>query len=237
MTTNYPTFFSQFFNSVGASSSAADWNTEFPLVIDRAEQRLYRDLDLLGVRVTDQSASTTVLTRVFPLPVSIGTFLIIESVNLITPGTSQGGAVATGTRNQLVPYSRPYIDLVYPSQISSNAGTPVGFAMQDNANIILGPCPDSAYPMEIVGTQRPSPLSSANSSTILTQLLPDLWFAAAMTEAGTYMRYTEPQVGMSWQAEYDKLLKSALQEELRKKFQSQGWTSLQPSPLSSPRSP
>jgi len=232
MTTNYTTFQSQFFNYVAAYTSDTNWTTEFPLVIDRAEQRIYRDLDLLATRITDTSATTSSGVRSLPLPTSIGTFLVIEDVSIFTP-SSLG---TTGARNQVVPISRQFIDVVYPS---SETGVPEWFCRTDATNIIFGPAPDQAYSVEIVGTQRPSVLSSGNSSTVLTQLVPDLFFAAAMCEASGFMRnYGEqsdnPQMAQSWENTYKMLLTNAMAEEMRKKFMSQGWTMQLPNPIATP---
>jgi hypothetical protein len=230
MTTNYTLFQQQLFNQVAAYSSDPSWTTEFPLIIDRAEQRIYRDLDLLGTRVTDNSASLTPQQRLFTLPTTIGSFLVVEQVNVLTPA---GTLSSNGSRIQLVRVSPQVIDLTWPSNIS-NTTVPEYFAMVNATTIMVGPAPDSAYSVEVRGTQRPTVLSSGNSSTILTQLLPDLFFAAGMIEAGMMMRYTEPQIGISWSAEYDKLLKNALVEEQRKKFMAEGWVDKQPSPVATP---
>lgn len=231
MTTNYTTFQSQFFNAVAAYSSDVQWGIEFPLVIDRAEQRIYRDLDLLGTRVNDTSGTLTANSRLFTLPTTRGSFLVVEQVTAITPA----GAFSSngGSKNVLVRCSPVFIDLVWPSETAST-GLPEFFAMVNATTIKVGSAPDQAYNMEIYGTQRPTPLSSGNSSTILTQMLPDLWFAAAMVEAGTYMRYTEPQIGASWLAEYNTLKQSALVEESRKKFYAEGWVDKLPSPIATP---
>lgn len=230
MTTNYSLFQTQVFNAVGAASSDPGWITEFPLIIDRGEQRIYRDLDLLGTRVTDASAALMPQQRLFSLPTSIGTFLVVEQVSALTP---VGALSSTGMRVPLVRISPVFIDLTYPSN-TANLGVPEYFAMIDDATISVGPVPDGAYRMEVRGTQRPMVLSSGNSSTILTRLLPDLFFAAGMVEAGFFMRYTAPQVLLEWLPEYERLKQNALTEELRKKFWAEGWVDKQPSPIATP---
>lgn len=230
MTTNYSLFQTELFNAVGAASSDPVWNAEFPLIIDRAEQRIYRDLDLLATRVTDASASLTANSRYFPLPTSQGTFLVVEQVNVLSPA---GAPSSLASRTPLVRCSPVLIDMAWPSN-STFTGLPEYFAMRDNATLMVGPVPDQPYGTEVRGTQRPAPLSASNSSTILTQMLPDLFFAAGMVEAGAFMRYTEPQIGITWLGEYNALLKSAAVEEARKKFYAEGWVDKQPSPIAAP---
>ena len=102
--------------------------------------------------------------------------------------------------------------------------------MIDQFNIILGPWPDSAYSVEVIGTIRPNPLTSTNSSTFLTQYLPDVFLAASLIFAFGYMRdyggmSDNPQSAQSWENQYQNLIKSANAEELRKKWAGPGWTS------------
>lgn len=230
MPTNYTTFQAQLLNTVGAVSSDPSWTTEFPLIIDRAEQRLYRDLDLLGTRVTDGSGFLTANSRNFALPTTLGTFLVVEQVSVVTPA---GALSSNGSVNPLVRVSPAMIDLTYPSN-SLYTGVPEFYAVLDNANIIVGPPPNFGYSMQVRGTQRPAPLSIGNSSTILTQMLPDLFFAAGMVEAGAFMRFTEPMVFQTWLAEYNSLLNGAQVEEFRKKAQAEGWVDKMPSPIATP---
>lgn len=228
MTTNYSQFQQQLYNQVAAVSSDTNWATEFPLVIDRAEQRIYRDLDLLGTRVTDSSAGLIAGNRNFTLPTDVGAFVVVEQVT---------GLFSTSSQQQRYPVVRAspqFIDWTWPSNSSAYWGPPEYFAMIDGLNIIVGPYPDVGYGMEIRGTQRPQVLSSGNSSTILTQTLPDLFFAAAMVEAGSYMRFTEPTIFTTWLGEYTALLKSATVEEQRKRFMMEGWVDKIPSPAATP---
>ena len=105
--------------------------------------------------------------------------------------------------------------------------------------IILGPAPDQTYFLEVIGIQRPLALSSGNSSTVLTQYVPDLFFAASMIQLAGFMRdyggqSDNPQNAMSWEMQYKTLFQSAEVEQARAKFQSEGWTSEQPSKIATP---
>lgn len=235
MPTNYTTWSTQLLNAVAAYSSDPNWTTALPQIIDYAEQRIYRDLDLLATRVTDQSAVVTPLTRNFSLPTSVGTFIGLDGINILTPSTATSSNAA---RNPVYPVSRAMMDATWPNASSFN-GVPQMFAWADNATIIFGPAPDLAYPVEVVGWQRPAPLSATNSSTPITQLLPDLWFACTMVGAAAFMRdfgsqADNPAMAQSWEGQYKALLMSADIEEARKQFRSQGWTSQQPRIVSSP---
>lgn len=236
MSLNYSAYISQLANLLVVSSNDTNFQTQLPGIIDNGEQRMYRELDLLATRVTDQTATLTSGSRVFTLPTDVGTYLVVEGVNVITPVTA---SASVGTRVPLTNTSVEFIDLCYPSNVT-NQTVPEFWAMKDNASLLVGPSPNAAYTVEIRGTQRPTPLSSANSSTILTQMLPDAFMAASMIYSYAYLKNfgaagaDDPQGSVFWTQQYDKYMASANVEEIRKKHWAQGWTNKLPSPVSTP---
>jgi len=201
MSLTYTTWINQLSNLMVIGSTDANFQTFVPGCIDYAEQRLYRELNLVDTQIT------------------------------VT-------ASASGARNPLVPVARDYLDLVYPAN-SAATGVPAFYARANSSTIIVGPVPDAGYNVEVVGTQRPTPLSSANPTTFLTVNLPDLFMAASMVFASGYMRdfggqADNPGQSQSWENQYQVLFKSANGEEVRKKYESEGWTSQSPSPLATP---
>jgi hypothetical protein len=236
MALDYDTYVSQLSNLMVIGSTDSNFQTFLPGCIDYAEQRMYRELDLLATQVTDATSITSSGDRNFTLPTSIGVFITVDNVNVITPA---GALASAGTRNPVIPIAREFIDAVYPSG-QLNTGTPQFYAMASNTEIIFGPSPDAAYTAEVIGIQRPIPLSSANSSTFLTAYLPDAFMAASMVFASGYMRDFGGQgadnsgMSVSWEGQYKTLIQSAQVEEARKKFQSEGWTSNEPTPLATP---
>jgi hypothetical protein len=234
---NYSTYITQLItlNSI-ASSTDTNFTNVLPGCIDYAEQRMYRELDPMVTRVTDTSATVSSGVRTFNLPTTTGTFLVVEGVNIIS---SVGAPATTGTRNPAYNTSREFLDSVYPSAASSNCGLPGFWTLASNTQIIFGPAPDAAYVAEIVGTQRPTPLSSGNSSTFLTQVFPDAFMAASMVYMAAFQRdfgaqSENPQVAQSWENQYKTLMQSASMEEMRKRYFGPGWTAMSPSPISTP---
>jgi hypothetical protein len=229
MSLNFTTFTSEL--GVLTAISTADsgfLSTLLPGSIDYAEQRLYREADFLVTYVTDTTGQLTANQRTFDYPTSLGTFLVVDEMSIYTPV----GTTVSSTNLVRVPLqvaSKQFVDIMYPSNYGiNNIGVPKFFAPVDNNTCMLGPVPDQPYGVEIIGTQRPASLSAANSSTFLTQTLPDLFMAAAMVYATGYMKNfgaqgDNPQQAVSWEAQYDKLFASANVEELRKKYQSQSW--------------
>jgi hypothetical protein len=235
MSLTYSTWITQFANLLVYDPTDAAFLTMSQSAIDYAEQRLYRELDLLATRVTDATTSFAVNNRNFTLPTTTGTFLVVERINAISPA---GTPAASGSRKPLTMVSPDWIDVIYPASTVST-GTPAYCAMVSNTAMIVGPSPDGAYVAEVIGTQRPTPLSSIQTTSILTTMLPDLWMAATMIFGTSFQRdfgasTDTPQASQSWEGQFQALLKSAGVEEVRKKYQGQGWTSTLPSPIATP---
>lgn len=237
MSLTYSTYLTQLItlNSI-ASSTDTNFQNILPGCIDYAEQRIYREGDFLATRVTDTSGAVSSGVRTLALSTAQGNFLVVEEINIWTP---VGATAGSATRNPVTRASQEFIDAVFPAA-SQQTTVPLFWAPRDNTTVIFGPAPDAAYTAEVVGTQRPTPLSSGNSSTFLTQYLPDLFMAASMVYMAGYQRdfgaqSENPQLAQSWETQYKQLFASANVEELRKKYQSGGWTHTQPSPIATPQ--
>lgn len=219
-------------------SSASDVNFDniLPSCIDYAEQRIYRELDLLQTVQVDTTVTTLLNTRTVTIP---NTFIVVNNVNIFLP---VGTSASAGSRKPLTPVSRDVVDLLWPG--GGEAGEPTMFAMTNQWTMALGPPPNGAYAMEIVGTYRPTPLSDANPTTFLTDRLPDLFMAASMIFMSMYMRNfasaqgqsgNDPLMSGNWEAQYEALFKSADTEEARKMFAAASWTSRPVSPQAQPQ--
>lgn len=234
MAITYDTYVNQISNLVVIGSTTPEFQTMLPGMIDYAEQRVYRELNLLGTQVRDVTNLSTT-SRNLTLPSAFGEFVVVSDINVITPS---GTTISCGTRNQLNPAAIAIVDFLYPQEVASTTpSVPTLFAMVNQNIAVVGPPPDSPYQVEVIGTIRPTALSSANSSTFLTQHLPDLFIAASMVFGSGYMRdfgqqADNPQMGAAWEAQYNLLLKSATTEEVRKKYNSAYPGSYQPTPTS-----
>jgi len=234
MALTYTTFVSGLGNMIVVPTTDPNFVAALPNIIDDAEQRIYRELDLLSTIVRATGALTP-NNRNFTLPTTAGTFVVVEQMNVITPAGTTDPDV--GTRHSMLPVSKEYLDVVANS--SAGAGVPDLFAPISQQGWIVGMWPDAAYTVEVVGTIRPTPLSFANQTTFLTQYLPDVFMAAALVYAAGYQlnfgaAADNPQSGVSWETHLQKLLASAQKEEFRKKFGSQSWSSKEPDPIATP---
>jgi len=233
---NFTTYIAQITNLMVTSTADTNFNTMLPGMIDYAEQRIYREGDFLATYITDTSTNVVANQRIFNYPTTLGSFLVVDQINVITPVTAFS---SNGTRVPLQVASKMFIDTVYPNN-SSGTGVPKFFAPATATYATLGPCPDQSYNVEIVGTQRPLALSVSNSSTFLTQTLPDLFIAASMIFASGYQKNfgsqaDNAQMAVSWDSQYDKLLASANMEEARKKYTAPAWQAQVPNPATPPR--
>lgn len=209
-----------------------------PNIVDDSEQMSYRDLDLINTVFRDSSANLTAGNRNFTEaanPNGNGPFVVTQQLNVITPaGTSNPDA---GTRNALLPSSKEMLDVLYPS--SAGSDVPKYFAPITQNSFIVAPWPDKNYTVEVVGTQRPAPLSASNTITLLSTYFPDVFLNAALVMGNSYLKNfgaasDDPKSAMTWQQKYDMSLKSASIEEVRKKFQAAAWSSSSPTPLATP---
>lgn len=235
MALNYTTYVAQLSNLMVVPSTDSNFTTFLPGCIDYAEQRLYRELDLLATEITDSTVSCSSGVRTVTLSTASGAYITLDTFSVLTPA---GTGSSNGIRSPLVPVTVDFIDAVYPSAASAE-GTPQFYALRSNTTVVLGPPPDDNYTIEVIGTQRPSALSASNSSTILTQYVPDLFMAASMVFASGYMRNfgsqaDNPQMAQSWENQYQMLMRSALVEQARARFRAEGWTSQQPSQVATP---
>lgn len=234
MAFNYSQFVVNLANMLVIPATDPNYLQALPSIIDDAENRIYRELDLLDTVVRDTSAALTPNSRSFTLPQSLGRFVVTNNMNVFTPtGT-------TTNRNQMVPVTRDWLDAVWGNETApSTPSIPTYYAMITDQQIIVGPSPDAAYTMEVIGTIRPTPLSASNQTTYLSLYLPDLFLAEALIFGYGYLKdfgamTDDPQGGTTWSSHYTALWQSANTEENRKKYASQGWTSMQPAPLATP---
>lgn len=204
-----------------------------PQMITYAENRIYRDLDFLFTSIATTAYGLTVGNRQITVPE--GTFVVPEQINVLVGSSNPD----TATRATLLPTTKEFLDAVYGSGSSANRGLPKYFAPFGDFTFLVGPYPDQNYTCEIVGTYRPDSLSSTNQTTFISLYLPDLFIMASMIYISAYQRNfgranDDPQMAVSYESQYQALLKSAMMEENRKKFEAAAWSSQSPSPVATP---
>lgn len=234
MALTYSSLVTDMANLMVVSPTDSNYLTVVPNIIDDAEQRIYRELDFLDTFAVVNSTAYTVLanTRDVTLPSSV--------VSVVLDSMSALSTAAVPSRTPMRPVSKDWINTVYPTATSSSStASPLYFAMVTDQTLIVGPPPGQDTNIEFTVTTRPAALSSTNTSTYLSQKLPDLFMAACMVFANAYLKNwsavaDDPRSAVTWESHYQALKQSAVEEEFRKKFGSQGWTSKQPNPVATP---
>ena len=231
MSYTYSQYVANLANFLVIPATDPNYQAALPTIIDDGEQRIYRELDLLSTIVRDTSGTLTANSRNFTLPQHI---VVTENFNVFTPSGT------TTNRKQLVPVARDFLDAIWGNEAApSTPSVPDYYAMITDQQIIVGPPPDAAYTMEVIGTIRPTPLSATNTSTYLTLYLPDLFFAESCIIGYAFLKdfgaaADDPRASVTWNSHYQDLWTSANTEEQRKRYASQAWTSKQPAPIATP---
>jgi hypothetical protein len=248
----YSTYVTQIATMAVVDQNDAAFQTILPQMITYAENRIYRDVDFLFTS-TSLHGVTFVLTpgnRNLSFNINLssnsdaatGTFVVSEQINLLTDAS--GNAASTTNpdacvRVPLLPTTKEFLDAVYGSSLAANLAQPKYFVPFNDTLFYVGPVPDQAYPVEVVGTYRPNSLSATNTTTFISNYLPDVFIMASMIYISAYQRNfgrmnDDPQMAISYESQYQALLKGATVEEARKKFSSSGWSSQSPSPIATP---
>lgn len=216
----------------------ANFQTILPMAITYAENRIYRDVDFLFTSTSNTNYSVNAGTRIISVPSGAnfagsffggGVLVVAEQINLITPaGTTDPEA---GSRVPLLPTTKEFLDAVYGSSLASSRGQPKYFCPFDDYTFLVGPYADATYRVEIIGTFRPVSLSASNKTTFISLYLPDLFMMASMIYVAAYQRNfssamgNDPQMPITYETQYQALLKGATSEENRKKFEAAAWSS------------
>jgi hypothetical protein len=248
--------YSQYVTQIATMAVVAETDPAFvtilPQMITYAENRMYRDINFMFTSTSLHGASFVLTPGNRNLSFNInlsantdpaeGTFVVSDQINLLTDAA---GNPATTTnpdacvRTPLLPTTKEFLDAVYGSSLTANRGQPQYFVPFNETLFYLGPVPDKAYPVEVVGTYRPNSLSSTNPTTFISLYLPDVFIMASMIYISAYQRNfgranDDPQMAITYESQYQALLKSALVEEARKTFESSGWSSQSPATVATP---
>lgn len=231
---NYSTYKAQIAEMAVVEEDDPNFVAILPQMITAAENRLYRDLNLLNNSIANTNYAVSTGSRQITVPE--GTFVTTEQINLLSPAGQTNPDSAT--RIPLLPTTKEFLDQVYGA--ASSTGTPKYYCAFNDNLYLVGPYPNANYQVEIVGTYRPASLSVSNPETFLSKYFPDLMVAASLVYISLYQRNftganaNDPQMGGSWETQYQNLLKGALGEEARKSYEAAAWSSQAPATLASP---
>lgn len=235
-----------------------------PMMFLYAEGRIYHDLAFLVTTITQQHRLTA-LNRETILPDNVR---VLEHICVCTPagpvtftskrtpplerisataldmfwpqasfkpGVPQKYALIGGT-----PQATLFAD---PFSLTPPPPLPVVPTQQLYHVVRMMPTPDKAYTVELTGIILPQTLSPTNNETFLSTRHPELLLCACMVFASGYQRdfgaqAEDPQKAVSWESQYQYLMKGVTIEQSRLRGEGAGYTAQAPVPLAQqPRAP
>jgi hypothetical protein len=220
----------------------ADFNAIIPQMLNYAELRIQRDLDLLPSQ-TSRPYTLTIGSN--QLQLGAYDFVTVQTITLNVSNVTY----------PLLASTKEYLQNVYGSSAVGSRGRPKIFAIyggdlstggETYNNILLGPYPDIAYSVDVVGTVRlptlyenaTTPLA-ATGTTFISTYFPDMLVQASLIYISQFQRNfgqasNDPAMGPTYELQYQNLLRAAAVEEGRKKFSASAWSSMSPQVAATP---
>ena len=212
-----------------------------PQMLNYAEQRIQRDLELLATQVAKAGYALTQGYQWLSVPPA--DFVVIQDVYVNIGGTWT-------PINQV---SVPYLNYTWPGgsapappRVCAMGGGDLATSGLTGNMLLFGPPPDLPYQVSLYGTTRgPSLATYANAAqagsatTWISTWLPDLLVLACMIYVSGYQRdfgrqSDDPQMALSYESQYEMLLGKVDKEEYRKRHEADAWSARAPSPTATP---
>jgi hypothetical protein len=166
--------------------------TEFlayvPNMINRAEERLVKDLDDYGL-VTYTSVAVSINNNIVTLPT--GTRIVKNFL-----------VEASGSKINMLLRTDEFINDYWP--VSASVGQPKYYAKRNATTILVAPTPSSTLDGKVVVVSRPTTLTSATNTNYFTDFCYDLLFYASMIEAALFQK--DFQLAGLYEQKYGSLL-------------------------------
>ena len=150
--------------------------TEFldyiPNMVNRAEERLTKDLDDYGL-VSYTSVAVSSGNNIVTLPTGTR---IVKNINI----------VSDSTKINLLQRTDEYINDYWP--VSASTAEPRYYAPRNNSTVLIAPTPASTHNGQVVHISRPTTLTSATDTNYFSDFCYDLLFNASMVEAMLFQK-------------------------------------------------
>ena len=218
------------------------FNDIIPQMLNYAELRIQRDLDLLPA----------LISKSYTLSSGAGTFTI-PTEDLVTVETVQLTTPVTLSLAPLLPVTKEFLQNLYRNPATT--GVPKFFAMaggdtatggNTSMNVMVGPYSNATYTIAVRGVQRVPSLAKYNTSgpastttTFISSYLPDMLIMASMVYISAFQRNfgrmsDDPSMAQSYEGQYQMMLRASMAEEYRKKFAASAWSSSSQPTVASP---
>lgn len=205
--------------NLDATTFSATFEIQFPQATSYAENRIYREIPMMGQEQTQTfNSATSSGNRTVDFSSVIPNLLVVDQFFLQASGVN-------------VPYDRVSYDFlmrIWPVQemtVTPSLTWQGGryFAPVTETSLAIAPTPDAVYTALMIGPVQPTPISNSNQSTYLSTVYPELLEAGCMVFlTGALTRNFGAQAdetgqAMSWEAQFLKLLDAARLQELRRR--------------------
>lgn len=131
-----------------------------------------------------------------------------------TVSINYGTGTNNNTRNILLPRSYEYCITYWPDDSETDA--PIFYAEWDYQHWRFSPCPDFAYPFEVLAYCQPALLDATVQTNWLTTYAPNLLLYATLLEATPFLKNDE-RIPV-WQSMFNEAASNISQEDLSKIF-------------------
>jgi hypothetical protein len=226
--------------AVVADPTDANFVALVPQMLNYAELRIQRDLDLLPM----QTASTYQMqSGDFQIQVPVADFVTIQSVVIQKQGKYY----------PLTQVTKEFLQNVFPDPAFQGNPQYIAPAASEGADTnaqlmdyFVAPAVDAVATAAVSGTAHANSLAqwagtpqAGTLHTFISAQLPDLLLMASMVYISGYQRNfsasgDDPQMAVNYEKQYQTLLKGAMGEELRKRWRASAWSAEAPSPAASP---
>ena len=153
-------------------NTSAEFLSYIPKMVDRAEERLVKDLDDSGLTIY---TALTVQVNVNQVTLPINT-RIVKNINI----------VSNGSKINLLMRTDEFINDYWP--VSASVAQPKYYARRDNTTVLIAPTPVSTYSGEVVSVIKPDTLTSIAPTNYFTDFAYDLLWNASMVEAMMFQK-------------------------------------------------
>jgi len=179
-------------------NDSIEFENQIPYLIEKAEDRLVKELDDPGL----DNFATFTFTASNPTVSLPADTLVVRNVNF----TTSVSTTSTPPNSKISLLQRTYeYALDYWAPVSASTGVPKYYARKTNTAIYVVPTPTSALSGEVQYTRRPLALSSATGTSVTTsnyfsEFCYNALFAACMVEATYFIK--DFQILATWEGKY-----------------------------------
>ncbi len=172
-------------------------------MIEHAEERIFRDVDLDVFRKT-KYATLTYGDPFVTLPgTTLADFSLIRHF-MIYPSSG------TATRTLLQKKDPSFINEFHP--VRETTGTPKYYAVWDHDTVCLAPTPDAAYRIELAFNSQPTGLSSSNTTSWIGNNAPRTLLYGCLVEAFKFLKH--PDMVQMYEQSYNQSMQTLVAEEM-----------------------